>query len=219
MWLPEFTLEESLELLRRRVTGFPDMFLTLCHCLAGGLPRDLVRAARSLIDARLYAKADELGVLAKQLIRSEIAAYMRGMLRELQHLHQRTPASVAPSSPPMPLDPNNNAVPGEPLMKLLLGSGAHNISSSLKPEARRLAKMGNEQAAALSAVLSYYALVEELFVKYQVVVSRALREPADIGCIAIIEEIASVRAYLSISPRLASEQVADLRRRLAYATT
>ena len=37
---------ESRRLLYRRVIGLTEPYVALCHCLAGGLPRDLIRAAR-----------------------------------------------------------------------------------------------------------------------------------------------------------------------------
>jgi hypothetical protein len=39
------TYRNSEQLLSKRVTGVPRPFLALCHVLAGGLPRDLIRAA------------------------------------------------------------------------------------------------------------------------------------------------------------------------------
>lgn len=43
-------LEETLMVLGGRVTGLPVPFQCLCHCLAGGLPRDLIRVTRGLVD-------------------------------------------------------------------------------------------------------------------------------------------------------------------------
>jgi hypothetical protein len=40
---------ESRLLLERRVIGLPATYLCLCHCMAGGLPRDLIRVARELM--------------------------------------------------------------------------------------------------------------------------------------------------------------------------
>lgn len=42
------TFAESQRLLRRRVVGIPTAFAALCHALSGGIPRDLIRHARSL---------------------------------------------------------------------------------------------------------------------------------------------------------------------------
>jgi hypothetical protein len=43
------TYSESRRLLNRRVIGLPEPYVALCHCLAGGLARDLIRAARQVI--------------------------------------------------------------------------------------------------------------------------------------------------------------------------
>lgn len=40
---------ESRRLLYRRVIGLTETYVALCHCMAGGLPRDLIRAARRII--------------------------------------------------------------------------------------------------------------------------------------------------------------------------
>jgi hypothetical protein len=40
---------ESRRLLYRRVIGLTEPYVALCHCLAGGLPRDLIRAARMVV--------------------------------------------------------------------------------------------------------------------------------------------------------------------------
>jgi hypothetical protein len=42
------SLAESRDVLESRVTGLPIPFQCLCHVLAGGLPRDLIRVAREL---------------------------------------------------------------------------------------------------------------------------------------------------------------------------
>lgn len=42
---------ESRRLLYRRVIGLTEPYVALCHCLAGGLARDLIRAARQVVRA------------------------------------------------------------------------------------------------------------------------------------------------------------------------
>jgi len=42
-------LSDSRLLLRRRVIGMSEPFVRLCHCLSGGLPRDLIRVARHVV--------------------------------------------------------------------------------------------------------------------------------------------------------------------------
>lgn len=45
------SFEESQRVLESRVIGLPVPFQGLCHCLAGGLPRDLIRVTRELVQA------------------------------------------------------------------------------------------------------------------------------------------------------------------------
>jgi hypothetical protein len=44
------TLDESRQVLSPRVIGLPVPFLLLAHCMSGGLPRDLIRVTRTLVD-------------------------------------------------------------------------------------------------------------------------------------------------------------------------
>jgi len=43
--------EAAKNLLRARVAGLPDPMIAACHVISGGLPRDLIRAARAIIKA------------------------------------------------------------------------------------------------------------------------------------------------------------------------
>jgi hypothetical protein len=45
--IDRFRYEQSRQLLKRR-TVIPGPFIALCHCVSGGLPRDLIRTARAL---------------------------------------------------------------------------------------------------------------------------------------------------------------------------
>lgn len=55
---------ESRRLLYRRVIGLSEPYVALCHCLAGGLARDVIRAARQVVRAatKLTLPAPELAV-------------------------------------------------------------------------------------------------------------------------------------------------------------
>lgn len=44
-----FSYYESRRLLYRRVIGLTEPYVALCHCLAGGLARDVIRAARQVV--------------------------------------------------------------------------------------------------------------------------------------------------------------------------
>ncbi|WP_405056835.1 hypothetical protein OG474_29355 [Kribbella sp. NBC_01505] len=209
VWLPEFTVSESLALLRRRVTGFPDLFLVLCHCLAGGVPRDLVRAARSLVDARLSTGLDDLASLTRILIRAETASYVRGLLRDLRA--QGRSATQQPTPSPGAISgvvPNNDGA----LVRLLVTAGSDSVA--LQTGVNMLVDQGDRQAAALEAVLAYYSLVEQLFTRHHDIANSVISEPPDADSLALIEAISAVRANLPDSPELAGEQIDELQSRL-----
>lgn len=47
-----FSPENTVELMERRVLEFPVPLTLFCHAIGGGLPRDVIRHARSCIDVR-----------------------------------------------------------------------------------------------------------------------------------------------------------------------
>jgi hypothetical protein len=53
------TFTEAQDLLDLRITGVPRPFLAVCHVLAGGVPRELIRAARALIHEARELKPEE----------------------------------------------------------------------------------------------------------------------------------------------------------------
>jgi hypothetical protein len=62
---------EAVKLLRRRVALLPVPFACLCHCLAGGLPRDLIRSCRSLYLLAPESPGRTLADLSKLLVRED----------------------------------------------------------------------------------------------------------------------------------------------------
>lgn len=74
---------QSEELLFKRVTGVPRPFTALCHVLAGGLPRDLVRAARALVDVTSAGGEKTLEDTAGDLIRRELESLRQVSIRRL----------------------------------------------------------------------------------------------------------------------------------------
>lgn len=75
-------LDESRRLLSERVIGMYEPFICLCHCISGGLPRDLIRTARHAVSsARLSAqtadeanRADSITSISHTLVLGELAA-------------------------------------------------------------------------------------------------------------------------------------------------
>jgi hypothetical protein len=56
MYVGPLSYDESRRLLYRRVIGLSEPFVALCHCLAGGLARDLIRAARRVVRVAVAIK-------------------------------------------------------------------------------------------------------------------------------------------------------------------
>lgn len=73
--LPNLRFDASRALLDRRIVGLPVPFACLLHCLSGGLPRDLIRAARRLLELqRGEALIDATARLLGEGVRSKARA-------------------------------------------------------------------------------------------------------------------------------------------------
>jgi hypothetical protein len=66
------TLRESQRLLHRRVVGLTDPYVKLCHALAGGLARDLIRVTRRLDLLQRDRSELTFGEVARELVQAEI---------------------------------------------------------------------------------------------------------------------------------------------------
>jgi len=66
-------LAGSRDLLGRRIVNFPEPFVHLCHMLSGGLPRDLIRYARMVLEiADAHQKDLDVATTARLLVRAEL---------------------------------------------------------------------------------------------------------------------------------------------------
>lgn len=68
-------LADARLVLSSRVIGLPQPFLCLCHCLSGGLPRELIRVARQVL-----AGHGELVDVAARVVAEDLAAKRAGLL-------------------------------------------------------------------------------------------------------------------------------------------
>jgi hypothetical protein len=71
---------ESQDVLERRILGLPIPFHVLCHGLSGGLPRDLIRAARELVhqDRKLKSARRKKGEAERDTTLRELCAAVVG---------------------------------------------------------------------------------------------------------------------------------------------
>jgi hypothetical protein len=180
------TYQHSEQLLFKRVTGVPRPFIALCHVLAGGLPRDLVRTARALIDVTPAMGEKPLPDTASDLIRRELESLRQASVRQfaenagdgslLAALHDRNWPGTTPGQ-------FTDAA-------LQMASAARDAGSD---PARQLCQE-------LVVSLSFYATVLESF------------GPAALGhlvtCLkdrdyAIIDDLAAARYAMRVNPGLA----------------
>ena len=117
------SLADTRALVRGRVIGMPEPFPCLSHCLSGGLPRDLIRQLRLLVERR----GDKLGDVTAALLAEELrrtSAALRNVVSGafeaepwasdlLRHIeaHARPEAQLLTDAcrrPPLRLDPSVN---------------------------------------------------------------------------------------------------------------
>jgi hypothetical protein len=83
--IPRITAAESCALLRTRVRYFPYTAALFCHAWSGGLPRDLIRAARSCV-AVLNSAASPVAIadLAQGIIRRDLVQFVDAAISEAE---------------------------------------------------------------------------------------------------------------------------------------
>jgi hypothetical protein len=72
--MQHFTLDESRLWISRRLLGIPEQFCYLCHCLSGGLPRDLRRYTIDMVDITMDTYDPDLATVTTRLLEQELAA-------------------------------------------------------------------------------------------------------------------------------------------------
>lgn len=72
------TFHQSAAILRRRATGIGDAYIALAHALSGGIPRDLIRYGRRLVEVRARREQVELRDVAQTLITEELSETLAG---------------------------------------------------------------------------------------------------------------------------------------------
>jgi hypothetical protein len=83
--------DEARELLSTRVPGFTDSFVFLALALSGGLPREIIRIARRLVDANNEEEvtggpSSRIGDLALRLVAEDVAEVLRTSRSQLARM-------------------------------------------------------------------------------------------------------------------------------------
>lgn len=86
VYVDYLNLIATQQLLQRRIIGKPMPFFALAFCLAGGLPRDVIRYFRQILE--LAVDDRELGSIVERLMTAEVDAKVRAVLQALRSLRQ-----------------------------------------------------------------------------------------------------------------------------------
>lgn len=81
LYVQPLDVAETTALLQRRLVGMPIPFIMLCHCVAGALPRDVVRVAREVVALNAEQAAHRtLGEVASRIMAADFEAKVRSAL-------------------------------------------------------------------------------------------------------------------------------------------
>jgi hypothetical protein len=135
------TFKEARELLDLRVTGVPLPFLALCHVLAGGVPRELIRASRSLYQVAKGFSAERaepitLAMMTQRLVRDRCEVMRREAILQLGR-SEAPPAIIKPlyqeNWPGKKPDKRPGTEPGERLDKEPPNLSSAELTAAAKP--------------------------------------------------------------------------------------
>jgi hypothetical protein len=208
-------LAASRDVLESRVTGLPVPYQCLCHCLAGGLPRDLIRVARELVYRQRDSGETSLRELCSDVVSAELrgkavaaavtARSVAGREREwvLSWLQRQ---DIERSKSHMLLDRYNE----------LVSSAALSLDADASKADWRLRQIVLEVAA-----YGYYAATLLDFFGDEHRVRGFLASPTSANelrqqAVAAVEKLAIARQQFTLSPWLALSDISSFREQLAW---
>jgi hypothetical protein len=77
LYVPPLTIVESEAVLHQRVVGMSPPFVALCHVVSGGLPRELIRAAREIVRIAESNENADIGDIGAKLLSERCLAQRR----------------------------------------------------------------------------------------------------------------------------------------------
>jgi hypothetical protein len=211
-------LRTARQVLERRVVGLSYPFIALCYVLSGGVPRELMRIARSIFDVRNGTSFSAEREVSCEIIVTQVISHEMGALRQ----------GLLPLAAQL-------AVPGASELIGLLDDPDW-PSGNVQEDLARMSKLfsqrtlfedetGNVAAAAkvcdsLGAAIYFLLSTEEAFTTHldQIVTDLAAydsepdRKPDHVGAIHML---ARARAVLPVNPALAVNRVRASRQKYA----
>jgi hypothetical protein len=214
--------EKARRLLHTRVIGIPIPFLDFCYCMAGGLPRDLVRVCRELFRVRKQNPDTEpLSKLTCKLIESDIKRKLHAvsvaakdmawgseaneLLRKIRQLE-------------MAVKPVDNSSEDHPYLstvlvpwRLSLTSFANFLESTPQMPITDGTSKPHELIASLSGELGVYLYYSATLLEF--FDERTLSEDIlrDESYQVMVDQLAAARQYLAVSPSIAEAMITEFR--------
>ncbi|WP_242578938.1 P-loop NTPase fold protein [Amycolatopsis sp. 195334CR] len=190
-----FSAEDSVNLLLGRTVKFPRAASLFCHALSGGLPRDLIRAARRTVDVRrlagedMHVEAAFRVVVREDLIEAVEAAGVRA--RE----HGTTDDEVSLFK-----------------LKLAVADSSELSLSDLTARPELLTSVARELASFVLTLVTIREFFEQLL--QQKYWRQSLKAPETI---ALIDELAMARAQVGTSQLDCVRRIVEIRKRAQLA--
>ncbi len=203
LYVDYLNLDGSRQLLNRRVLNLPGPFLCLCHVLSGGLPRDLIRITRKILDLARDGRAGRtLASLSAHVFRSELEDKCRAIsiaAREIR-LEPEVTAFLVTVAQIEALDPVAGRLEG-PLSLTI--EARDDLADEERASHRRLAGLAVE----LAAFVQFAFTAAPIFQTFNR--QAAWRKGVDDGLIA---RLTAARQALEFGVGVALFRTADIRR-------
>jgi hypothetical protein len=93
MHVGPLSYDESRRLLYRRVIGLSEPYVALCHCLAGGLARDVIRAARQIVRVAVAISSENPPSISAETAKDGVVPSAAYLL--FQSMPEQAPSTLA----------------------------------------------------------------------------------------------------------------------------
>ncbi|MFE9451667.1 hypothetical protein [Streptomyces sp. NPDC006739] len=196
-------LSMSRTLMRQRVIGMPEAFLCLCHVISGGLPRDLIRAARNLVSlAKGKQESDRtLAALTRAMVRSDLSRKIHALEVAAQHIDLEPDTGIFLCTLHEALDrtpvPTSDSLLDEMDRITDRIYSSANDSEAVRSAHEYLNRLRLEMAAYFYFCSTLIGIFDN-FLEEQAL--KRLSEGAGPGCLS---RLAQVRSEFSVNPRVA----------------
>ncbi len=213
-------LKESKQLLKRRTTRIPEPFLCLCHCLSGGLPRDLIRTCRDMLDIAEQEKLRDLLPLAEKVVSQEIHAKARAMTIAAAKVPAGAPQArfLSELTELLAQDASAQTLLDRAAQLLAVADESRNQAAKMPLGQDGSSSDGAKDLIALAELqsefglyLAYVATVLEMLAKMQAAPQWAPFEQDAGGSRNIFDSLAANRQVLAVSAAVGRERLVQLR--------